>query len=106
MTSSERHKRLRAELAAELGYIPASLAPDEIERHRQLNAAADSAPSQERIVRKFAHLREEKRRSDVEVVGRAAIADLDEWSSPLTCCRWLCPVNSCQQLPPGGLRRN
>jgi hypothetical protein len=75
---SDHDKRLRAELAAELGYIPVSLAPDEIKRHRQLNAATDRAPSRERIGRKYAHLREQKRRAEVEVAGRAAIADLDE----------------------------
>jgi hypothetical protein len=78
MPFSERERRLRAELAAELGYIPASLVPDEIERHRQLNAAADSAPSQERIGRKYAHLREGMRRAKIEVAGRAAIANLYE----------------------------
>jgi hypothetical protein len=40
--------------------------------------AADSAPSQEQIVRKYAHLREQKRRAEVEIAGRAAIADLYE----------------------------
>jgi hypothetical protein len=33
---------LRADLAAELGFHPASLTPDEVERHRRLNAAARS----------------------------------------------------------------
>jgi hypothetical protein len=72
------HQHQRAELAAELGFIPASLGPAEIERHRQLNAATDSAQSQEHIMRNYAHLREEKRRAQVEVAGRAAIASHNE----------------------------
>jgi hypothetical protein len=73
---SERNRVRRAELAAELGYFPASLAPEDIERHRRLNAALDAAPSLEQISGKFAHLRVEKRRADVEREGRAALADL------------------------------
>jgi hypothetical protein len=69
MAFSERECRLRAELAAELGYIPASLAPGEIERHRRLNAAADRSTSQERVGRKYAHIREQKRRAEVEMPG-------------------------------------
>ncbi|AGB21682.1 hypothetical protein Mycsm_01265 [Mycobacterium sp. JS623] len=76
MPSSEQDRRLRAQLAAELGYIPATLGPDEIERHRQLNAAADCTLSQERILRKYAHLREEKLRTEIEVAGRSEVTDL------------------------------
>jgi hypothetical protein len=57
--AGEGESRLRAELAAKLGYIPASMAPDDIERDRRLSAAADRSPSQERTVRKAAHLRAE-----------------------------------------------
>ncbi len=51
MASSEHPKRLRAELAAELGYSPAPLDPEDIQRHRRLNAALDAAPSRERVAR-------------------------------------------------------
>jgi hypothetical protein len=68
----------RAELAAELGYAPASLAPDDIERHRRLNAAVDRAPTRERIVRKYAHLREGMRCAEIETDGRSEVADLYE----------------------------
>jgi hypothetical protein len=76
MACNEGESRLRAELAAELGYIPASLAPEEIERHRQLDAAAKYAPSQERIERKYAHLWEGVRRAKIEADGRSEVADL------------------------------
>jgi hypothetical protein len=45
LASSELDKRLRADLAAELGYFPATLAPEDIDRHRRLNAALDKAPT-------------------------------------------------------------
>ena len=60
MASTEQDKRLRAELAQELGFYPASLDPADIDRHRRLNAALDRAPTLDRIHRKFAHLREEE----------------------------------------------
>jgi hypothetical protein len=63
-------------LAKELGFFPATLDSVDIERHRRLNAAADSAPSQERVHAKYAHHREEKRQARVETSGRAAVADL------------------------------
>ena len=44
MASSDEDKRRRAELAKELGYFPATLDPEDIERHRRLNAALDAAP--------------------------------------------------------------
>ena len=59
MARCEHESRLRAELVADFGYFPATLAPADIERHRQLNAAADSAPSLERVRRKYGHLREQ-----------------------------------------------
>ncbi|MGO4445072.1 hypothetical protein AB4Z42_17105 [Mycobacterium sp. 2YAF39] len=68
----------RAELAAELGFYPATLDPVDIERHRRLNAAADSAQGQERIGQKYLHLREQKRRDEVEADGRVEVADLYE----------------------------
>lgn len=78
VASSDEDRRLRAALAAELGFVPATLDHDDIERHRQLNAAADTAPSQERVHAKYGHLREDKRRSEVEVNGQSEVADLYE----------------------------
>ena len=75
---SEEERRLRAELAAELGYYPATLDPEDIERHRRLNAALDAAPSRERIGLRYRHLSELRRQRDVEAAGRAAVADLYE----------------------------
>jgi hypothetical protein len=75
---SDHDKRLRAELAAELGYIPASSAPEDIDGHRRLNTALDIAPTMDQISRKYAHFREEKRRADVEAQGRADVDDLYE----------------------------
>ena len=79
MASTEQDKRLRAELAQELGFYPASLDPADVERHRRLNAALDKAPTLDRIHRKFAHLREEKRQHEAEARGRAEAADLYDY---------------------------
>ena len=78
MATNEHDKRLRAELAAELGYYPATLDPEDIERHRRLNAALDAAPTREKVARRYAHLNEEKRRNEDEAQGRAEVADLYE----------------------------
>ena len=78
MASTEQDKRLHAELAQELGFYPASLDPADIDRHRRLNAALDSALTLDRIHRKFAHVREEERRAFVQAGGRAQAADLYE----------------------------
>ena len=78
MASTEQDKRPRAELAQELGFYPASLDPADIDRHRRLNAALDRAPTLDRIHRKFAHLREEKRQHETEARGRVQVADLYE----------------------------
>ena len=78
MASTEQDKRLRAELAQELGFYPASLDPADIDRHRRLNAALDKAPTLERIHRKFAHLREEKRQHEAQSRGRVQVADVYE----------------------------
>lgn len=76
MPSSERDRRLRAELADELGWYPADLDDESVAEHRRLAASPDTAPSMEHIARKYAHLRQEKRQRDVEAAGRAAVADL------------------------------
>ena len=54
VSSSEQDKRLRAELAKELGFFPATLDPEDIARHRRLNAAVDKAPTREQLLRKWA----------------------------------------------------
>jgi hypothetical protein len=54
------------------------LTPADIDRHRRLNAALDRAPTLDRIHRKFAHLREDKRQHEAEARGRAEAADLYE----------------------------
>jgi hypothetical protein len=78
VASTERDKCLRAELAQELGFYPARLDPADIDRHRRLNAALDSAPTLDRIHRKFAYLREEKRQHEAEARGRVQVADVYE----------------------------
>jgi hypothetical protein len=78
MAFTEEDRRLRAELAAELGYFPATLDPADIDRHRRLNAALDAAPTADQIACKYAHLSEDRRQRVVEVAGRAALADLYE----------------------------
>lgn len=82
MSFNEDERRLRAELAAELGFYPATLDPADIERHRRLHAALDAAPTIERIARKYAHQREERRRAEVEQRGRQQISDLYEDGLP------------------------
>ncbi len=78
MAFSREDRRLRADLAEELGFHPATLDPDDLARDRRLNAALDLAPSQQRISRKYAHLSEERRQRDVEQRGREEVADLYE----------------------------
>lgn len=60
------------------GYYPATLDPEDIERHRRLNAALDAAPTREKVARRYAHLNGEKRRNEDEAQGRAEVADLYE----------------------------
>jgi len=76
MPGSEQDRRLRAELAAALGWHPAEVDAESVVRHRRLAASPDRAQSMEQVARKFAHLREQKRQRDVEAEGRAAVADL------------------------------
>jgi hypothetical protein len=86
VASSDEDKRRRAELAKELGYFPTTLDPEDIERHRRLNAALDAAPTRERIGLRYAHLSEEKRRAEVEARGRAEVADLNLGALPAGQC--------------------
>lgn len=53
--------RLR-ELAAELGYWPATTGPGDIDRHRRLNMALDAASPFERVAKKYSHLHQAHRR--------------------------------------------
>jgi hypothetical protein len=71
--SSERDKRLRAELAAELGWHPADLDDESIARHR---ADAARKKTDHDPAKKWAHLTELARQRDVEAKGRAEVADL------------------------------
>jgi hypothetical protein len=64
--SSERDKRLRAELAAELGWYPADLDDESIARKK-----TDRDPA-----KRWAHLTELARQREVEAKGRAEVADL------------------------------
>ena len=76
MPSSEHDKRLRAELAAELGWYPADLDDESIARHR---ADAARKKTDHDPAKKWAHLTELARQRDVEAAGRAAeVADLYE----------------------------
>ena len=80
MARSEQDRRLRAELAEGLGYFPASLAPDDVARYREQIAERKArAEAGQRDGwelggykwRKWDHLREEKRRAEVEARGHA-----------------------------------
>jgi hypothetical protein len=75
MPTSEPDKRLRAELAAELGWYPADLDDESIARHRAYAARkkTDHDPAKQ-----WAHLTELARQREVEAAGRAAVADLYE----------------------------
>ena len=75
MPTSDRDKRLRAELAAELGYYPADLDDESIARHRADGArkGTDRDPA-----KKWAHLTELQRQRDVEQRRREEVADLYE----------------------------
>ena len=68
MPTSEADKRLRAELAAELGWYPADLDDESIARKK-----TDRDPA-----KRWAHLTELARQREVEAKGRAEVADLYE----------------------------
>ena len=87
MASSEQDKRLRAELAPGLGYFPASLGAEDGARYREQIAERKArAEAGERDGwgpggykwRQWDHLKEERRRTEIETHGRAAVADLYE----------------------------
>ena len=83
--SREESRRLRAELAEGLGYFPASLAPEDVARYRKQIAerkAREDAGERDGWGsggykwRKWDHLKEERRRTEIETQGRASVADL------------------------------
>ena len=83
--SREESKRLRAALAEGLGFYPASLAAEDVARYREQIAerkAREDAGERDGWGpdgykwRQWDHLREEKRRSEMEAQGRASVADL------------------------------
>ncbi len=47
---------LISKLVDEFGFWPATTNPEDIERHRRLNAALEKAPDLEKIAQKYAHL--------------------------------------------------
>ena len=85
--SREESKRLHAELAEGSGFYPASLAREDVARYREQIAerkAREEAGERDGWGpygykwRQWDHLKEEKRRADVEARGRAEVADLYE----------------------------
>ncbi|BBX25414.1 hypothetical protein [Mycolicibacterium alvei] len=74
--STDQDRRLRAELARELGFWPATLDSDDIAQHRLAAAADRGKLGLEEIHRRWAWYREEKRRCDAEEQGRSDVADL------------------------------
>jgi hypothetical protein len=94
---SERDKRLRAELAAELGWYPADLDDESIARHR---ADAARKKTDRDPAKKWPHLTELARQRDVEQRVREEVADLyecvDSGGYPA--------LNLCDQSPIMGCR--
>jgi hypothetical protein len=87
VASSELDKQLRAELARGLGYFPASLAPEDVARYREQIAeckAREDAGERNGWGpggykwRQWDHLKEERRRIEIETQGHASVADLYE----------------------------
>ncbi len=75
MPTPEQDKRVRAQLAAELGWYPADLDDESIARYRADGArkTTDRDPA-----KKWAHLTELQRQRDVEQHRREGVADLYE----------------------------
>jgi hypothetical protein len=69
------NKRLRAELAVDLGWYPADLDDESIARHR---ADAARHTTDHDPAKKWAHLTELARQREVERRGREEVADLYE----------------------------
>jgi hypothetical protein len=73
--SRDHDARLRAELAAELGWYPADLDDESIAKPRADAARKETGRDP---AKRWAHLTELARQRDVEAAGRAAVADLYE----------------------------
>jgi hypothetical protein len=73
-SSSEHDKRLRAELAEELGFYPASLDEASVARRRD----ARGGQPDRHVEKKWAHHRTAKERAAREAAMEAAVADLYE----------------------------
>ena len=87
MASSDQDKRLRAERAEGLGFYPASVAAEDVARYREQIAErkareeagkCDGWGSGGYKWRQWDHLKEERRRTEIERQGRASVADLYE----------------------------
>jgi len=87
VASSGQDRRLRAELAEGLGFYPASLAAEDVARYREQIAErkareeagkCDGWGSGGYKWRQWDHLKEERRRTEIEAQGRASVADLYE----------------------------
>lgn len=74
----EQTKVLRREIAAELGYWPATLDPADLERHRRLNKALDKAPSLDQVAAKNRHHDIARDRVAAEATQREALKDIYE----------------------------
>ena len=85
--SREESKRLRAELAQGLGYFPASLGAEDVARYcdqiaerkaREEAGERDGWGPNGYRWRQWDHLKEGRRRTEIERQGRASVADLYE----------------------------
>ena len=87
VASSDQDRQLRAELAQGLEYFQASLGAEDVARYREQIAErkareeagkCDGWGSGGYKWRQWDHLKEERRRTEVETQGRASVADLYE----------------------------
>jgi len=78
VASTEQDKRLRAELAQELGFCPASRDPADIDRHRRLQRRPRQRTDPGQDPPEVCTPAGGRRRAFVEARGRAQAADLYE----------------------------
>lgn len=73
MSTDDQRQKRRAELAEELGFVPGSLDPESIARHR-----ADAARDQRdrKVEKQWAHHGESSRQRQIEADGHAVVSDL------------------------------
>jgi hypothetical protein len=92
--SSEQDRRLRAELAVELGWYPVNLDDESIAQHRTDAARkqTDRDPA-----KKWAHLAQLQRQLNVEAARRAAVAVRGRIVAPPSGGRVLLPVSELQR---------